>query len=135
LELGQCFACECRELLDSRSYDIDGPFAQHHQKIINAHRGGVYFDARALKPRAEGSEAACIKSVDGVKTCRWTLKSVNAADETATALFVNEEGRTVLFSDLRAPKIINPNILKCLLLLIVQPSSHHAITHSALIVL
>ena len=66
LELGQRFARKCRELLDLCSYEIDGPFAQHYQKMMNAHRG-AFFDAHALKPWADGSEAACAKSVDGAK--------------------------------------------------------------------
>jgi hypothetical protein len=84
LELGQRFARECRELLDLCSYDVDGPFAQCYQKMMNAHRG-AFFDAHALEPWAEGSEAARAKSVDGRKACRCPLKSVNTADETATA--------------------------------------------------
>jgi hypothetical protein len=105
LELGQRFSRECRELLYLCSYEIDGPFAQHYQKMLNAHRG-AFFDARALKPWAEGSEAACAKSMDGRKTHRCALKSVNAADETATAVFMDGEERAVFFSDLKAPKTL-----------------------------
>jgi hypothetical protein len=105
LELGQRFARKCRELLDLYGYEIDGPFTQCYQKIMNAHRG-AFFDAHALKPWAGGSEAACAKSVDGVKTCRCKLSAVNAADETATAVFLDGEERAVFFSDLKAPKTL-----------------------------
>ena len=87
------------------SYDIDGPFAQYFQKKMNRHRG-AFFDAHALKPWAEGSEAVCAKSVDGRKAYRCTLKSVNAADETATAVFMHGEERAVFFSDIKAPKML-----------------------------
>ena len=105
MELGQRFARKCRELLDLYSYEIDGPFAQYCQKIMNAHRG-AFFDAHALKPWADGSEAVCAKSVDGVKTYRCKLSAVNAADETATAVFMNGEERAVFFSDIKAPKTL-----------------------------
>jgi hypothetical protein len=105
LELGQRFARKCRELLDLCSYDVDGPFAQCYQKMMNAHRG-AFFDAHALKPWAEGSEATRPKSVDGRKAHRCKLKSVNAADETATVVFMNGEERAVFFSDLKAPKTL-----------------------------
>jgi hypothetical protein len=106
-DLCQKFARKCRELLDlySYSYEIDGPFAQYFQKKFNAHRS-AFFYAHALKPWAEGSEAVCTKSVDGSKAYRCKLKSVNAANETATAVFVNGDERAVFFSDLKAPKTL-----------------------------
>ena len=73
------------------------------KKMMNAHRG-AFFDARALKPWADGSEAVCAKSVDGAKTHRCKLSVVNADDETATAVFLDGEERAVFFSDLKAPK-------------------------------
>ena len=72
---------------------------------MNAHRG-AFFDARALKPWADGSEAARTKSTDGVKTNRCKLSAVNTADETATAVFMNGEERAVFFSDIKAPKTL-----------------------------
>ena len=54
LELGQRFARKCRELLDLYGHEIDGPFTQCYQKIMNAHRG-AFFDAHALKPWAGGA--------------------------------------------------------------------------------
>jgi hypothetical protein len=72
---------------------------------MNAHRG-AFFDAHAPKPRADGSEAACAKSVDGVKTHRCKLSAINTADETATAVFMNGEERAVFFSDIKAPKTL-----------------------------
>jgi hypothetical protein len=96
--------CKCRELLDLQGWEIDGPFAQHCQKMMNARRG-AFFDARALKlPWAEGAEAARAKSVDGAKTRRCKISAVNAANETATAVFLDGEERAVFFSDLKAPK-------------------------------
>ena len=65
-----------------------------------------FFDAHALKPWAEGSEAVCTKPVDGSKAHRCKLKSVNAANETATAVFMNGDERAVFFSDLKAPKTL-----------------------------
>ena len=103
--LCQKFARKCRELLQLYNYGLDGPFAQHCQKKMNRHRG-AFFDAHALKPWADGSEAARAKSVDGRKACRCTLKSVNAADETATAVSMNGEERAAFFSDLKAPKTL-----------------------------
>jgi hypothetical protein len=73
------------------------------KKKFNAHHS-AFFDAHALKPWAGGSEAACAKSVDGSKTCRCELKSVNTANETVTAVFTNGDERAVFFSDLKAPK-------------------------------
>jgi hypothetical protein len=79
-----------------RGCEIDGPFAQHYQKMMNAHRG-AFFDAHALKPWADGSEAVCAKSVDGVKTHRLNFPRSTQlmTDETATAVFVDGEERAV----------------------------------------
>jgi hypothetical protein len=54
LALVRAFARKCRELVGM--YDYGLPFAQHCQKLRNAHRGAFY-DPHALQERKVGADA------------------------------------------------------------------------------
>jgi hypothetical protein len=73
--------------------------------------GKVQEDSFFFRERSERSTGILISSMYQVRgwekgIYRCTLKSVNAADETATAVFMNGEERAVFFSDLKAPKTL-----------------------------
>jgi hypothetical protein len=103
LTLARAFARKCREFVGMYDYGLDGPFAQHFQKLLNAHRG-AFCDLHALQERKVGAEATCHKRESGLKRCRCHIISIiDREDNTCEVDFGAGETRKVSLSQLKVP--------------------------------
>ena len=94
--LVRALARKCRELAGIYDYGLDGPFAQHFQKLLNAHRG-AFCDPHAL----QGKEG-------GLKRCYCHVIAItDREDETCEVDLGAGETREVSLSQLEVPAIMH----------------------------